>query len=66
MIAPVIIKVIQTNGDEHTIQLPIEIWQRSGTWTFKYPSTTSIDKVILDPEKVLPDMDRKNNEWIKK
>ncbi len=66
MIAPVIIKVIQTNGDEHTIQLPVEIWQRSGTWTFKYPSTTQIDKVILDPEKVLPDMDRKNNEWIKK
>jgi hypothetical protein len=66
MIAPVIIKIIQTNGDEHTIQLPVEIWQRSGTWAFKYPSTTQIDKVILDPEKVLPDMDRKNNEWIKK
>ncbi|MEO9022340.1 MAG: M1 family metallopeptidase [Ginsengibacter sp.] len=66
MIAPVIIKIIQNNGEEQTIQLPVEIWQRSGTWTFKYPSTTSIDRVILDPEKVLPDMDRKNNEWIMK
>lgn len=66
MIAPVIVKVIQTNGEEHTIKLPVEIWQRSGTWTFKYPSVSTIDKVILDPEKVLPDMDRKNNEWIKK
>ncbi|MEO6136200.1 MAG: M1 family metallopeptidase [Ginsengibacter sp.] len=65
MILPVIIKIIQSNGEQHTIQLPVEIWQRSGTWTFKYPSTKKIDKVILDPEKVLPDMDRKNNEWIK-
>ena len=60
---PVIAKIIQTNGKAETIKLPVEIWQRGGTWTFKYPSTTKINKVILDPENVLPDVDRKNNEW---
>jgi hypothetical protein len=63
MILPVIVKVIQANGQAETMRLPVEIWQRGGTWTFKYPSKNKIAKVILDPENVLPDVDRKNNEW---
>lgn len=63
MILPVIVKVIQTNGQVGIVQLPVEIWERGGSWTFKYDSTSKIDKVILDPENVLPDVNRKNNEW---
>jgi Peptidase family M1 domain len=63
MIMPAIIKVVQANGDSSMIQKPVEIWFRGSTWTFKYPSTSKIDKVILDPENVLPDTDRSNNEW---
>ena len=60
---PVIIKIFQANGQTEIVQLPVEIWQRGGSWTFKYASTTKIDKVILDPENQLPDVERKNNEW---
>ncbi len=63
MILPVIIKVVQANGEEGSIQLPDEIWQRGGTWTFQYPSKSKLAKVILDPGNVLPDVERKNNEW---
>ncbi|CAN5581103.1 M1 family metallopeptidase [soil metagenome] len=63
MIMPVILKIVQSDGKAETINLPIEIWQRGGTWVYKYPSSKKIDKIILDPENVLPDMDRKNNEW---
>lgn len=63
MMLPVIIKIVQSNGRAENIQLPVEIWQRGGSWTFKYPSSTRIDKVILDPENILPDVDRKNNVW---
>ncbi|MEP7165446.1 MAG: M1 family metallopeptidase [Ferruginibacter sp.] len=63
MILPALIKIIQSNGQAETVQLPVEIWQRGGTWIFKYASSNKIDKIILDPENVLPDMDRKNNEW---
>jgi len=66
MILPVILKIRQSNGDTNTIELPVEIWQRGGTWVYPYPSTHSIDKVMLDPEKLLPDVDRSNNEWSKK
>ena len=63
MILPVILLVIQDNGKADTLKLPVEIWQRGGTWTFKYASTSRIDKVILDPEHLMPDVDRSNNEW---
>ena len=64
MIMPVIVKIKQSNGDSSVLQLPVDIWMRDGTWTFKYPSVSKIDKVILDPENVLPDMNRENNEWM--
>jgi hypothetical protein len=63
MIMPVSLKIIQTDGKTETIQLPVEIWQRGGDFTLKYTSKSKIDKVILDAEQVLPDVDRKNNEW---
>ena len=63
IILPVIIKIIQSSGKTETVQLPVEIWHRGGTWVYRYASTNKIDKVILDPDKVLPDVDRKNNEW---
>jgi hypothetical protein len=63
MILPVIVKVTEQSGQSATIQLPVEIWQRGGSWTFSYPSKTKINRVVLDPDHVLPDVDRKNNEW---
>jgi hypothetical protein len=63
MILPVIVKLTETNGRSSTVQLPVEIWQRGGSWTFKLASNSKIDRIVLDPEGVLPDTNRKNNEW---
>jgi hypothetical protein len=63
MILPVILEVVQSNGKSETIKLPVEIWQRGGTWTLHYNSSGKIQKVVLDPEQVLPDIDRDNNVW---
>lgn len=60
---PAIIKITESNGKTATVTLPVEVWQRGGTKVYKYNSTSKIDKVILDPEHVLPDVDRSNNEW---
>lgn len=51
------------NGDIATVKLPVEIWQRGSTWTFSYTSQKPVEKIVLDPDGVLPDVDRKNNEW---
>jgi len=63
MIMPVAATITQGNGRVETVQLPVNIWYRGGSWTFKYASTTKIDKVVLDADGVLPDMDRGNNVW---
>lgn len=62
---PVTILVKETNGKEHTINLPVEIWQRGPEWTFGVPTTSEIKEVILDPNKKLPDWNRDNNTFKK-
>jgi len=61
LVMPVDIKIVQSNGKTEVVHLPVEIWQRGASWTFKYPSTTTIDEVVLDPDSQLPDIDLKNN-----
>ncbi|RYY20450.1 MAG: hypothetical protein EOP41_09035 [Sphingobacteriaceae bacterium] len=61
MALPVTAAITEANGKTSTIKLPVEIWQRGGSWTFQYPSTSKINLVVLDPEHVLPDIDPDNN-----
>ena len=63
MVMPVVIKVIESGGKTGKIKLPVEIWEKSGTFTFKYKSASSIDSVIIDPDEQLPDVDLSNNVW---
>jgi hypothetical protein len=61
MAMPVDLKVEQENGKTEIIHLPVNIWQRGGTWTFLYPCTSAIKDMELDPNKELPDINRNNN-----
>ena len=63
MVMPVILKVTEAGQEPHIVKLPVDVWQRGGTWTFKYPSTGKLTAIELDPEHVLPDADRSNNVW---
>ncbi|MGQ0739663.1 MAG: M1 family metallopeptidase [Bacteroidota bacterium] len=63
---PVTVLVKETNGKEHKLTLPVEVWQRGAVWTFDVPSTSEIKEVILDPDKKLPEWNRDNNTWKKK
>jgi hypothetical protein len=60
---PVTVLIKESNGKEHTINLPVEIWQRGATWTFGVPTSSEIKDVILDPDKKLPDWNRDNNSF---
>jgi len=63
MVMPVTVEVKESNGHTGRVNLPVEIWQRSGEWTFQYDSKSLIDSVIIDPDKMLPDINRENNIW---
>ena len=62
---PVIIEVKTVSGKTDRVKLPVEIWERNSTWTFKYPSTEAIGSVTYDPDNVLPDYKPDNNVWKK-
>ncbi len=62
---PVTVLIVETNGKEHRINLPVEVWQRGAKYTFSAPTTSIIKEVKLDPDGKLPDWDRKNNSWKK-
>lgn len=66
MVMPVTVLVKESNGKEHKINLPVEVWQRGATWKFGVPTTSEIKEVILDPDKKLPEWNRENNSWKKK
>jgi hypothetical protein len=58
---PVELKITQANGTVETLHMPVNIWQRGGVWKFKYPSTSTITNMVLDPNHELPDSDLSNN-----
>ncbi|HEX6192261.1 MAG TPA: M1 family metallopeptidase, partial [Chitinophagaceae bacterium] len=62
---PVTILIKESNGKEHKLNLPVEIWQRGAEWTISVPTTSEIKEVVLDPDKKLPDWNRENNNWKK-
>jgi hypothetical protein len=60
---PVTLEIKEANGKTGKVHLPVEIWQRGGTWKFKYNSTDKITSIIIDPDKKLPDINESNNTW---
>ncbi len=62
-VMPVTVEVKETNGKTGRVKLPVEIWERAGEWTFKYDSSSLIDSVTIDPDKLLPDVNPDNNVW---
>ncbi|MVM29577.1 M1 family peptidase [Spirosoma sp. HMF4905] len=63
MAMPVTIEVTESNGKKGRVNLPVEVWQRGSSWTFKYNSTSPLKSVVLDPDEKLPDVNEKNNVW---
>jgi aminopeptidase N len=65
MVMPVTVLVKESNGKEHRIDLPVEVWQRGANWNFAVPTTSEVKEVVLDPDKKLPDFNRSNNSFKK-
>lgn len=62
---PVEIEAITESGKRIAVKLPVEIWERNKTWTFKIDSEEALQSVEIDPRKVFPDINPENNIWKK-
>lgn len=62
---PVQLQVIYDDNSNEEILLPVEIWQRGNSWTHLLKTTKQIKRVVLDPNKMLPDVNVLNDTWNK-
>ena len=60
---PTTVQVKFKDASTQTVKIPIEVWKRNKTWTFKVNSNKEIQEVAVDPENKIPDVDMKNNVW---
>jgi hypothetical protein len=63
MVMPVKVQITQKDGTSELVELPVHTWHRGNTWTMKYPSSSKVTKVVIDPKKELPDVNPGNNIW---
>lgn len=63
MAMPVLVHLIEENGKEQDLKLPVDIWKFGGEYQFRAPTTSTLQKIILDMNHQLPDTDRSNNVW---
>lgn len=64
MAMPVILEATTISGKKVRQVFPVEIWQSTGKHTVKMNVPEKIEKIVIDPEGALPDVDPKNNIWV--
>ena len=62
---PVQLQVIYTDNTTDNINLPVEIWQRGNSWEHLLKTNKQVQRVVLDPNKMLPDVNLLNDTWNK-
>lgn len=63
MAMPIPVLIKEASGKTQTLTVPVESWMRGSEATFYVYPTSKITEVVIDPEKRLPDINRKNNSW---
>lgn len=61
---PVVLEYESDKGEKGRIRLPVEIWQNQQTHRVRLPITSKLKRLVIDPNKVFPDYNSKNNEWM--
>ncbi|HVU56369.1 MAG TPA: M1 family metallopeptidase [Puia sp.] len=66
MVMPATLELVWKDGSKQRINLPVETWMQSGTHVLQLAPLAGRQKlstVTLDPDKMLPDVNRSNNSW---
>ncbi|WP_207507321.1 M1 family metallopeptidase [Telluribacter humicola] len=60
---PATVELEEVNGKKTRVELPVEIWQRGGSWSFRANTEQPLRSVTIDPDNKLPDVNPRNNSW---
>ena len=61
MTLPLEMDVSFTDGSIERIRLPVEMWNQGPRFAYRLRTNKPVKRVIVDPRRVLPDIDRSNN-----
>ncbi|HUH51864.1 MAG TPA: M1 family metallopeptidase [Flavobacterium sp.] len=62
---PIVFEVTYSDGTKELRKLPVEIWQRSSQLVHMLNGAKEIVKIQIDPQGFLPDVNLKDNLWVK-
>jgi hypothetical protein len=51
------------DGTSETRQLPVEMWYLGSRFTYRLAAARQIVGVVVDPQRIYPDVERGNNRW---
>lgn len=60
-IMPATIEIITVSGKKTRQKLPVEIWMNTSQYNLNLQTTEAIQSIVIDPDKILPDINRSNN-----
>jgi len=64
MVMPVHLEIVYDDGEIEERTLPVEVWHVTTRWNVGISTGgRRIESVTIDPEEILPDVDRSNNTW---
>ena len=64
MAMPFTVEVVMKDGSKQRMQVPIEAWLQNKMVTFTIPTTKEVNRVVVDPDAALPDINRGNNGFV--
>jgi hypothetical protein len=62
LVLPTTVEVRFKDGTKTRVKLPVETWLSKGTYVWRLENKARIAEVVVDPDHVLPDDDRSNND----
>lgn len=62
---PVQLQVIFVDNTTENISLPVEVWHRGNSWEHLLKTTKQVQRVVINPNKMLPDVNVLNDTWNK-
>nr|WP_246302040.1 M1 family metallopeptidase [Granulicella arctica] len=62
LVLPTTVEVTFKDSTKTRVKLPVETWLSKGTYVWTLENKTPIASVVVDPDHVLPDDNRSNNE----
>lgn len=63
LVMPVVVQLTFNNGTTQRIELPVETWFQHTSYTFTVAVNAAVTTVTIDPDHVMPDANRQNNEY---